>query len=81
MPKFLCRHCGIITDDPEIVPHRESDEFYRSWFDTLPRGCYNHSITCPVCLGITYFWRESRFPVDDPTSALSIGQMLKDMNL
>lgn len=42
---------------------------------------YNHSITCPVCENETRFWREEPFPAEDPTSALSIRQMLKDMNL
>ena len=53
---------------------------------------YNHSITCPVCLGETTFWRESPFPLaplptdgrinlDGSPFSLSVQAMLSDMNL
>ncbi len=29
MSKFCCKHCGMITDNPEIVPHPDKDKFYR----------------------------------------------------
>ena len=29
MPHFHCKHCGIVTDDPEIIPLPEKDAAYR----------------------------------------------------
>ena len=88
MPKFVCKFCGMITDEPTIVPHPDKDVYYRElskeyeayWqdgknfgtfymvrldeFERRLEGKYNHSITCPVCLNETRFWREEPFPVD-----------------
>ena len=52
MPKFCCRHCGCITDNPNI----------ESVGGTNLK--YNYLITCPVCLKNTYFWRDKPFPTD-----------------
>lgn len=95
MPHFACKICGVVTDDPEIVPHPDEDAHYRELAAAYKRGPsalalmgmppFNHSITCPVCLGVTRFWRETPFPVeartyDDGTPMpLSVRQMLKDM--
>ncbi len=87
---FQCKHCGVITDEPEIVPHRDEDAEYRKLFkeyedywqgdilnlghyhslrlaqlEGLLKGKYNHSITCPICLKETRFWREEPFPADE----------------
>ncbi len=67
--QFVCHNCGMITDDPEIVPHPERSTMYRKPFSTrflLSGVVYNHSITCPVCLNETRFWRDIPFPVDVP---------------
>ncbi|KKN15927.1 hypothetical protein LCGC14_0981190 [marine sediment metagenome] len=32
MPNFVCQHCGMITDSPEIVPHPGKDTEYRELF-------------------------------------------------
>ncbi|KKM72352.1 hypothetical protein LCGC14_1421410 [marine sediment metagenome] len=116
MPRFHCKHCGIISDGPEIVPHPDKDAEYREiaesirplyskakghcFFSALViemketqlAGRYNHSITCPICLNETRFWRESPFPLaplptdgrinlDGSPFSLSVKAMLSDMNL
>lgn len=87
--QFCCKHCGCITDNPEIVPHPDKTIYYlelftnyeKAWkqtpelghfalmvwqfnnnrFEAELRDKYNHSITCPVCLNETRFWREAPF--------------------
>ncbi len=64
----------------------------RSLLVAVGRDKYNHSITCPVCLGETRFWRESPLPLaplptdgrinlDGSPFSLSVKAMLSDMNL
>lgn len=80
MPKWCCKHCGMITDEPEIKPLPDKDKEFREMARPgdyyVSRGRlvpgvyavggdrYNHSITCPVCLNETRFWREEPFPAD-----------------
>lgn len=97
MPRqFCCKHCGMITDNPTIVPHPDKDAYFRNLekhhssylkkvecpishytiivYDLLfveLQGRYNHSITCPVCLNETRFWREKPFPTDVPTNDIA----------
>ena len=74
-----CRHCGMITDNPTIVPHPDKDKEFREMQDKaneylskgirvpgvyITEGKYNHSITCPVCENETRFWRDEPFPTD-----------------
>lgn len=54
MPNFVCKHCGMITENPEIVP----------FFSISSRHFFK--ITCPVCLNETRFWRDELFPADKP---------------
>lgn len=75
MPHFHCKHCGIVSDDPEIIPLPEEDEHYRKLIALYPPyggsvrhyldhpQPFNHKIICPVCLNETRFWRETPFPV------------------
>ena len=87
MPKLCCKHCGMITDNPEITPHPERDKLFREMQekaneyllkgDRVPgvyiiEARYNYSITCPVCENETRFWRDKPFPVDVPLSGFSI---------
>ena len=87
--KWLCKHCGMITDNPDITAHLDKDKEYREIGKKLQAECpsperhwsrlslelygsiykdkYNHSITCPVCLNETRFWRDKPFPTDEPT--------------
>ncbi len=113
MPRFHCKHCGIVSDDAEIVPLPEKDAEFRRllkahesaeepigrftelnflWRENVLAGKYNHSTTCPVCLGETRFWRESPLPLaplptdgrinlDNSPFSLSVKAMLSDMNL
>ena len=64
MPNFCCKHCGMITDEPEIVSHPDKDVIYRDKkdFASIMKSRYNHSITCPVCQNETRFWRDEPFP-------------------
>ena len=57
MPKFCCRHCGMITEDPTIVPCELCAK------EESPSPMH-YSITCPVCLGRTDFTRPEPFPTD-----------------
>ena len=76
MNRFCCKHCGMITDEPTIVPHPDKDAEYRdkmshykgkpSAFFLINTPPYNHSITCPVCENETRFWRDKPFPSDIP---------------
>ena len=95
MPRFHCKHCGIVSDDAEIVPLPDMDEFYRTARnEIIPPDSkpFNHTITCPICLGETTFWRESALPLaplptdgrinlDGSPFSLSVKAMLSDMNL
>ena len=75
MPRFHCKHCGIVSDDAEIIPLPEEDEHYRGLIALYPPfggsrmhyldhpQPFNHKIVCPVCLGETTFWRKSPFPL------------------
>ncbi len=68
MPKFHCKHCGMITDNPVIDPHLERNDMFREPISArikLSGEYYNYSITCPVCENETRFWREEPFPTDD----------------
>ncbi len=68
MPSFVCKSCGMITENPEIVPHPDS-RFYRGRKqkgDGFLLRSFNHSITCPVCENETRFWRDKPFPTDNP---------------
>lgn len=56
--KFVCQFCGIVSDNPEIVPCPDSKD------DRASPIRYKYSITCPVCLNETCFWRDDRFPID-----------------
>lgn len=89
MNRFCCKFCGMITDNPEIVPHPDKDKEYREIGEKLHKQGpspekywtslsyemyeasyshkYNHSITCPVCLNETRFWRDEPFPTDKPS--------------
>ncbi len=73
---------------------RKMAEFGKSHAEFADMGAppWNHSITCPVCLGETTFWRESPFPLaplptdgrvdlDGSPFSLSVKAMLSDMNL
>lgn len=31
--QFCCRHCGMVTDNPEIVPHPEADKQFREFLE------------------------------------------------
>lgn len=78
MLKFCCKHCGMIADNPTIIPHPDKDKEFREykkriaeWVEKGQRipgvylvDMYNHSITCPVCLNETRFWRDEPFPTD-----------------
>jgi len=73
---FVCKFCGMITDNPIIVPQPEKDKEYRNFLkSSKPKAIsyildarYNHSITCPVCLNETRFWRSEPFPTDVPVA-------------
>lgn len=81
MRKFVCKHCGMITENPEIVPHPDRDKEFREILriarEYEAKGKpvpgvyrvkeYNYSITCPVCLNETRFWRDEPFPTDTLT--------------
>jgi len=64
MRKFCCKHCGIISDNPIIVPQPTFDAYCRE-HDIYPR--FNYVITCPVCENETRFWRENHYPTDKPS--------------
>ena len=57
MPKFICKHCGMITDNPDIV------------LVEMENYQYKYGIMCPVCLGEIFFWRKEPFPTDEPNDA------------
>lgn len=38
MPRFCCKSCGIITDDPEIIPLPEKDAKFRQFAVELRQG-------------------------------------------
>lgn len=59
MPGFVCKYCGMITENPTI----ESLPKMRQ-FDKANR--YLYRIICPVCLNETSFWRDRPFPIDKP---------------
>ena len=77
MNRFVCRHCGMITDNPEIVPHPQEGERYRTLLkfaikNNLLKGAeaimearFNYGLMCAVCLNETRFWRDEPFPTDD----------------
>ena len=54
MAKFCCKHCGMITDNPEI----------EAFFDLADQHYYK--VTCPICLQETRFTRPEPFPTDTP---------------
>ncbi len=35
MNRFCCKHCGMITDNPEIVPHPDKDKEFRIIEDNM----------------------------------------------
>ena len=57
MPKFVCKYCGMIAEDP-IIESREVSEGV--W-------AYQYEIKCPVCLNHTIFTRPEPFPSDQPS--------------
>ena len=70
---FQCKCCGIITDNPTIMPHPEKDAEFRKALKEYDGPVkiedysfynYNYSITCPVCENVTRFWRDKPFPTD-----------------
>ena len=96
MPRFVCQHCGMVNEHPEIVPLPDEDTRFRELRKMVGASSivppYNHAIYCPVCLGETTFWRESLFPLaplptdgrinlDGSPFSLSVKAMLSDMNL
>jgi len=69
MPRFVCKHCGMISERPEIHVDGISIGWLREGVTApMPTGNDTHHfhIECPVCLGRTDFTRPESFPIDIP---------------
>lgn len=56
--QFVCKHCGFIIEDPEIMP--QPDLLYGE--PILPTTHY--AVSCPICRKRTQFERGEPFPTD-----------------
>lgn len=70
MPKFVCKHCGMIINNPEISTDGISVGVEGIGIDAevTNNDIHHFHIKCPVCLGRTDFSRPKPFPTDKPTS-------------
>ena len=70
--RFVCKFCGIITDNPEVhqngvsigVSDIELEGKVDEPIQATGRSIYHFYIECPVCLGRTDFTRAESFPID-----------------
>ncbi len=56
MPKFVCKFCGMITENPQILPVG------------FTLDGFQYEIKCPVCEKSTFFLRDKPFPTDKLTN-------------